>query len=178
MQINKADHGFELRIFDEIGGHGTYSDQVMNSLEGLNGDLVVRINSPGGDVFEGLAIMNALRRHPGRVTAVVEGLAASAASFIAVGGADRVVMRPHAEMMIHEAWGMAMGPSEDMKAMALQLDRTSGNLARIYAEKAGGSPGLWRDRMQAETWFSADEAVSFGLADEVQDARSVLRGGR
>lgn len=159
-----GDIGFEVRSAD-----------VIQQLAGVDGDVVVRVNSGGGDVYEGLAIMNALRAHPGEVLVIVEGLAASAASFIAVGGGTRVVCRPHAELMIHEAWAMADGNAADMTKAAGDLDRVSGNLASIYADRAGGDPDLWRQRMRAETWFSAEEALAAGLVDAVEDARAPVK---
>lgn len=159
-----GDIGFEVRSAD-----------VIQQLAGVDGDVVVRVNSGGGDVYEGLAIMNALRAHPGEVLVIVEGLAASAASFIAVGGGTRVVCRPHAELMIHEAWAMADGNAADMTKAAGDLDRVSGNLASIYADRAGGDPDVWRQRMRAETWFSAEEALAAGLVDAVEDARAPVK---
>ncbi|MGP9720957.1 head maturation protease, ClpP-related [Corynebacterium sp. AOP40-4SA-5] len=169
----------DLLIYGEIGWD-VQASSVVREIHDLDGaDLTLRVNSPGGDVYEGLAIMNALRSHKGTVTAVVEGLAASAASFIAVGGADRVVMRPTAEVMIHEAMSFVGGNAEDMTKAIADLDRISANLAGIYADKAGGDAGEWRERMKAETWFSAEEAVEAGLADVVEDGRTVeARHGR
>lgn len=162
----------ELLIYDEIGLWGIDAQWLVRDLMDIgNDDLTVRVNSPGGDVFEGIAIMNALRGHRGTVTAVVEGLAASAASIIAIGGADRLVMRPQAELMIHDAWGLAMGNAAEMDSMKDQLDRTSDSLAAVYADKAGGTVDDWRQAMRDETWMSADEAVTAGLADAVEDPR-------
>lgn len=159
-----GDIGFEVRSAD-----------IIQQLAGVDGDVVVRVNSGGGDVYEGLAIMNAMRAHPGEVLVIVEGLAASAASFIAVGGGTRVVCRPHAELMIHEAWAMADGNAADMTKAAGDLDRVSANLASIYADRAGGGPDVWRQRMQEETWFSAEEALAAGLVDAVEDARTPVK---
>ena len=156
-----GDIGFEVRSAD-----------VIQQLAGVDGDVVVRVSSGGGDVYEGLAIMNALRSHPGEVLVIVEGLAASAASFIAVGGGTRIVCRPNAELMIHEAWSMADGNAADMTKAAGDLDRISANLAGIYARRAGGTPEEWRARMREETWFSAEEALAAGLVDAVEDART------
>lgn len=164
----------EILIYGEIGGD-VVASSVVSELKGLDADeLIVRVNSPGGDVYEGLAIMNALRSHPATVTAVVEGLAASAASFIAVGGADRVVMRPTAELMIHEAMSFIGGNAAEMSRVVDDLDRISANLSTVYAERSGGDPAEWRERMKAETWFSAEEAVAAGLADAVEDGRAAV----
>ena len=161
----------ELLLFGEIGWENTAKDVVSQLDEFGDEDVTVRVNSPGGDVYEGLAIMNALRGHKGVVTAVIEGLAASAASFIAIGGADRVVCRPTAEIMIHEAWTFVDGNAEALQKTLTDLERISGNLAGIYAERTGGDPDHWRGLMRAETWFSADEALQVGLVDAVEDAR-------
>lgn len=164
----------EILIYGEIGGD-VVASSVVSELKGIEDDEVtLRINSPGGDVYEGLTIMNALRSHPATVTAVVEGLAASAASFIAVGGADRVVMRPTAELMIHEAMSFIGGNAAEMSRVVDDLDRISANLSTVYAERSGGDPAEWRERMRAETWFSAEEAVVAGLADAVEDGRAAV----
>lgn len=141
--------------------------ELIQSIENAEGDIELRINSVGGDVYEAYAVMEALREYPGEVTVIVVGAALSAASFIAVGGGDTVIMRPHAEMMIHDALSTAWGNSEDFKKLQSDLDRVSDNLAGIYAAKAGGEPEQWRDAMRQETWFTAQEAVAAGLADEV-----------
>ncbi|UYG15772.1 ATP-dependent Clp protease proteolytic subunit [Brachybacterium huguangmaarense] len=128
------------------------------------------INSPGGDVFDALAILNVIRRSDAKVVAHVDGIAASAASFIAM-GADEVVMGRNSELMIHDASGLCWGRAEDMQKMADDLGRISGNIASIYAEKTGGTVDEWRTAMLAETWYSADEAVTAGLADRVDRDR-------
>jgi ATP-dependent protease ClpP protease subunit len=156
----------EIMIYGIIGADVT-SQQITNQLAEVEGDVVVRINSRGGDVFDGLAILNALRGHDGQVTTIVDGLAASAASFIAMAGHD-VVMNRNSELMVHNGHAIAMGGAEDMRKLADSLERTNANIASIYAEKAGGTPEQWRAVMAAETWYSADEAVKAGLADRVE----------
>lgn len=161
----------EVFVYGKIGWDVDAS-QFVRELAGMEVEQVtVRVNSPGGDVYSGLAIMNALRSHPATVTAVVEGLAASAASFIAVGGADRVVMRKGSELMIHDAMSFVGGNAEEMQRAIEDLDRVSDNLAAIYADRAGGDATDWRELMRAETWYTADEAVAAGLADSVEDGR-------
>lgn len=130
--------------------------------------VTLRVNSPGGSVHEGIAIMNTLRGYPGRVTAVVDGLAASAASFLIIGGADHIVMNQHSEMMIHAPWMSLEGDGPTLVKAASDLERLGSTIAKIYAEKAGGTPEHWAALMAAETWFTADEAVTAGLADQVQ----------
>lgn len=157
-------------LYGEIGPDA--STKFVEKLNKITDDqITLRINSPGGDCFEGLAIMNALRAHPAQVTAVVESLAASAASFIAVGGADRVVMRPTAELMVHNALAMAVGNANEIDKLSGDLRRMSSKIATIYAERSGRDVGEWQSAMDAETWFTADEAVAAGLADAVEDGR-------
>lgn len=162
----------EVLLYGEIGWD-VEAKAFVEQLQAIDSQkITLRVNSPGGDVYDGLAIMNALRVFDGEVTAVVEGMAASAASFIVVGGADRVIMRPDAEMMIHDALTMTAGNAEELQRQVADLERISGKLAGIYAGKAGGDPETWRAAMRDETWFTADEAVACGLADAVEDGRA------
>lgn len=161
----------EILMYGTVGWEITAAETIAK-LADMTGDVTVRINSYGGDSFEGVAVMNALRHHDGQITAVIDGVAASAASVIAVGGADRLVMRPGSELMIHDAWTFADGNAADLTKVAGDLERTSQSMAEIYAGKGGGEPDEWRDMMRAETWFSAQEAVDAGLADAVEDGRT------
>lgn len=161
----------ELVLFGDVG-YEVQASRVVAELAEARGDVLVRINSYGGDIYEGLAIMNALRSHDGEVTARVEGVAASAASIVAIGGADRVEMTTGAELMVHLPWVDAPGNPDELRKTADDLDRTARSLAELYAEKAGGEPDVWLDMMRAETWFSAQEAVDAGVADAVVDARA------
>lgn len=160
---------------DSWGGPwGISAAEVAQALAGLPSgttDLTMRINSPGGEVFEAVAIMNLLRDHNARITARVDGIAASAASFLAV-SADETIMGANSELMIHDAWGLAIGNAEDMRGYAQLLDSTSDNIASVYDGKAGGGTAQWRDYMKAESWFGADEAVALGLADSVNTGKA------
>ncbi|MFR9870196.1 head maturation protease, ClpP-related [Corynebacterium striatum] len=141
---------------------------IMSQLADMTGDVTVRISSGGGDVYAGIDIMNALKNYDGgEVTVIVESLAASAASFIAVGGADRVLMRASSELMIHRAWTWAEGNADEVAKTLKDLERQDTKLANIYSAKAGGTVDDWLAAMSAETWYTADEAVAAGLADEV-----------
>lgn len=168
--VNEAgadDTPAQIYLYGEIGYYGVTAAMMIDQLRTITADQIeLRINSPGGDVFEGLAIFNALRFNSAKITGYVDGLAASAASFIAM-AADKLVMAETSEMMCHDAWGMCMGPADDMRQMADQLDRHSDMIAGIYHSKAGGGPVTWRNRMKAESWYNASEAVSVGLADEI-----------
>lgn len=164
---NRADAAAEVLLYDEIGAWGTSAADFAKELKDVKAsEITLRLNSPGGEVFDGLAIYAALKRHPAEITVHVDGLAASIASVIAMAG-DKVIIDRHAQMMIHEAHAIAVGNTKDMTAMARLLDEYSDNIASIYAERAGGDVAAWRDRMRGESWFSAKEAVTAGLADEV-----------
>lgn len=157
----------ELYIYDEIGYFGVTAADLVNELKGVTAKSInVRVNSPGGDVFDGIAILNALRQHPAAVNVVVDSLAASAASFIAMAG-DTVTMAPNSQMMIHAASGLTIGNAADMREMADLLDKMTTNIASIYAGRAGGKVEDWLAAMNTETWYSAEEAVAAGLADKV-----------
>lgn len=163
-----------LRLYEPIdswgGDWGTSAAEMASVLDQITAPRIrLHINSPGGEVYEAIAILNALRAHPARVTAVVDGLAASAASFIAA-GSDEVVMGRNTELMIHDAWGIGIGPAATMRDLADRLDHISDNIASIYAAKAGGTVEDFRAAMLAETWYSAEEAVAAGLADSVAAA--------
>lgn len=157
----------EIMLYDEVGGwFGATADRFIADLRDVTApNLRVRINSPGGSVFEGIAIANALRSHSANVTVQVDGIAASIASVIAMAG-DRVEMAPNTMMMIHDASGLCMGDAADMEEMAELLDLISDNIADAYAARAGGTRDQWRDRMRAETWYLPEDAVDAGLADE------------
>lgn len=165
-----GDSSAEIFIYGEIGYWGVEAEHFARQISDLDvDDLQVRINSPGGDAFDGIAISNALRAHKARVTVTVDGLAASAASIIAMGG-DRIIMNRGAEMMIHNASGYAYGPATIMDETATLLRKLDASLASVYAARAGGTAEKWRTIMDAETWFTAEEAVDAGLADEWVDA--------
>jgi ATP-dependent protease ClpP protease subunit len=166
----------ELRLYDPIdswgGEWGVSAKEFADSLAALpeeTTEIRLHVNSPGGEVWEGIAIANQLRNHRARVVAVVDGLAASAASVIAV-AADETVMGRNSQMMIHDAWGLCVGNRDDMHTTAARLDKISDNIASVYSDKAGGDVAAWRSAMLAETWYSAEEAVAQGLADRVEAA--------
>lgn len=161
-----------LHLYGVVGGFWgeIVASDVVREIDALDvAELHVYINSPGGDVYDGIAIRNALRRSSASIVVHVDGLAASAASFIAAAG-DTVIMGENAELMIHDAWTIALGNADELRVVADDLDRISDNIAAMYAEKAGGTANEWRALMKAETWYSASEAVTAGLADRVEGA--------
>lgn len=158
----------QIYIYDEIGYWGTSARAFAQTLAELDvDDIDLYLNSPGGDAFAGVAIYNALRRHKATVTVTVDGLAASAASIIAMAG-DEVVMSRGSELMIHNAWGYARGDAAVMRQMGTLLEKLSGDLAGIYEARAGSGTD-WVKAMSAETWYTASEAVAAGLADRTDD---------
>jgi HK97 family phage prohead protease len=169
-QAEDLDEPATVWIYDEVGGSfGVEAEQFARDLDEIQAkEILVRVNSPGGSVFDGIAIYNSLRQHPARIVVSVDSLAASIASVIAMAG-DEVRMHPGSQMMIHDALGIERGQAADMAKMSTFLDRQSDNIAGIYRRKAGGMNADWRDLMLAETWMFADETVEFGLADVVVD---------
>lgn len=167
--VNHDDGTPELQIYDEIGFWGVWADEFVAELKGITAPRIrLRINSPGGEVFEGLTIYNALLDHPAEIHVIVDALAASAASFIAQAG-DRVTMNRGAQMMIHDALGLCYGNAAEMETMRDLLDRVSSEIAGIYAARGGGELDAWRSRMRDETWMNGAEAVELGLADDVTE---------
>lgn len=161
-----------IYIYDEIGMWGVTASDFATELRGITAPTIeLHISSPGGDVFDGLAILNGIRQHSAHVDVIIDGIAASAASFIAMAG-DTIKMSPQAQMMIHDAFGLVIGNSRDMREMAEMLEKTSDNIAAVYAQRAGGTVEEWRSAMRAETWYSDQEAVDAGLADEVIGAKA------
>jgi ATP-dependent Clp endopeptidase proteolytic subunit ClpP len=165
---NAADSGVaEVLIYSEIGYYGVDAKSFAQAMAGVTAPkIVVRINSPGGDVFDGLAIFNTLKAHPAKVETVVDGLAASAASFIMLAG-DTVRMNENSIAMIHSAWALGIGNAADLRELAATLDKVDGQLANIYQKKSGKDLEEISAAMSAETWFTAEEAKDFGLIDAV-----------
>lgn len=167
----------DVYIYDEIGESwwgGISAKDFAAQIADLQVDQInLMLNSPGGAAWDGLAIMNALRRHKASVNVSVDGLAASAASIIAMAG-DHITMNRGSELMIHDASGYAGGNAQVMRDTAAVLDKLSDSYADVYAARAGGDRAHWREQMTAETWFTAEEAVLAGLADEWVDAPAAV----
>lgn len=146
---------------------GISAESVVKALAVMDGDVKVRINSPGGDVFGGQAMVNAIRAYDrGKVTAYIDGYAASAASSVAI-AADTVIMGEGSMFMIHKAWTIELGNADDFRNTAALLDKIDGNLINAYAEKTGKSAEDVKALMDSgDTWFNVQEALDFGLADE------------
>lgn len=171
-----ADAAAELMIYGRIGGGGWFDDGISASdvaavlRDAGPGPINVRLNSGGGDVFDGVAIHSLLARHPGTVTVYVDGLAASAASFIMLAG-DRIVSARNAMIMIHDGMtGTYGGPDTHQRSLDL-LHKVSDNIADMYAERAGEDAEHWRGVMRVNgedgTWYTGQEALGAGLVDEL-----------
>lgn len=161
----------DVYVYDVIGGwFGMTADDFVRDVASLDVDrITLHLNSPGGDAFEGVAIANVLRAHRAHVTVRVDGMAASAASVIAMAG-DEIVMGIGSQMMIHDAAGVAVGNAAEVERFLRRLDATSDSLASTYAARAGGTAEEWRAVMRAESWYTPEEAVAAGLADRVATA--------
>lgn len=163
----------KVYIYDVIGESwwsedATPAADFIKQLSNIKtGTIELHLNSPGGDIFDGVAIYNGLKSHPARVVVIVDSLAASAASFIAQAG-DEIIMTEAATMMIHDGSGAAYGFASDLRKTADILDKLSNTVANIYAGRSGQNQEFWRTLMLEETWYNAEEAVSAGLADKVQ----------
>lgn len=160
-----------LFLNGEISDETWYGDEVTpqlfkDELNADSGDITVWINSPGGDVFAAAQIYNMLRDYKGHVTVKIDGLAASAASVIAVAG-DTVLVSPVAMMMIHNPATLAMGNTKDMEAAIAMLNEVKESILNAYVDKTGLSRNKLSKMMDDETWFNAKKAVELGFADKV-----------
>ena len=168
--IRAESKGAEVVIYDEIGAYGVSAKGFLAELGALpdGTPLALRLNSPGGSVFDAVAIYNAIKRHSGTVTVWIDGIATSAASYIAMAG-DEVVMPENAFLMIHDPAGMVMGTATDMRAMAEALDKIKGSLLQGYAAKSGRPQEEIAPLMAAETWLDAKDARDLGFADRIAE---------
>lgn len=170
LDLSIKDGVGELTLYDAFDKFwGISADGVVKSLAGQElSKLIVRINSPGGDVFEGLAIYNFLKSRPYPVETINDGLAASIASVVLLAGGI-VKSSARALMMIHDPWMMTMGNAEQLRSDADLLDKTAAELRQIYQTKSGMSEADITAIMSADTWLSSEEALNAKLIDEVID---------
>lgn len=171
-----------ISIYDSIGenweGTGVTSKRISAALRSIGEkDVVVNINSPGGDFFEGVAIYNLLREHRGKVTVQVMGLAASAASVIAMAG-DEILMGDGSFLMIHNAWAVAIGNRHDMADAAKLLEPFDAAMASVYAARAGITTSEAARMMDDETWIGAAQAVDDGFADGLLDGTAATKDAK
>ncbi|WP_454669172.1 head maturation protease, ClpP-related [Achromobacter kerstersii] len=161
----------EIRIYGEIGFWGTTAEAFVAELDAAaagGADILVSLNSPGGDVFDAFAIYNALRRYAGRVTTRVDSVAASAASLIAMAG-DQLIMPENTQLMIHNAWIITGGTAEDLRTTAEMMDRIRDGVVAAYSRKSGLDSDKIIEMMDATTWMTALEAQAMGFCDLIED---------
>lgn len=163
-----------IEIFQEIGesiwGEGFTARRMSAALRsiGEDKDIVVSINSPGGDFFEGATIYNQLREHKGKVTVKVIGLAASAASIIAMAG-DEIQISDIGFIMIHDAWGLVMGNKNDMRKSAEVFDSFDSAIADVYAKRTKIEKNKIAKMMDNDTWLNASDSIEKGFADSIMN---------
>jgi len=155
----------DVFMYDEIGGWGMSAGDFIKDIRATKGHLTMHVNSPGGSIFEGLAIYNALVERD--VTMIVEGVAASMASAIVMAG-KKVIMHDNATMMIHKPWTQLCGTADDLKKAAGILDAMEAKLVDIYVTGTGLPATQVKDMMSAETWLDAKQALKLGFCDEIK----------
>ena len=158
-----------LSIYDEIGFWGVQAKDFISELSGITAKVVnVEINSPGGDAFAGLAIYNALKSSGKEIVVKVMGVAASAASLIAMAG-DKIIMPKNTFMMVHNPWSFAMGNADELRDTADTLDKIGASLQATYVSRTGQSEDKIKELLSKDTWLTADESLELGFATEVVD---------
>ena len=178
FQARSDSHG-ELFLYGDISDMTWYGDEItprtfkddLDSLGDIS-NLDIYINSGGGDVFAGQAIYSMLSRYPATKTVYVDGLAASIASVIAMAG-DKIVMPANSMMMIHNAWTVASGNKDQLRDIADALDKIDQVIGEVYQKRTGKTAEEIMDLMNAETWFTAAEAIENGFADEVEEGKQI-----
>lgn len=171
---NAATDEATIYLYDVIDNwYGIDSQSFIKELNNIqSGTIHLRINSPGGDVFDARAIQTALKQHKAKVVAHIDGLAASAATYIAL-GADEVRMSEGAFFMIHKGWTLALGNADEFRKTADLLDKVDDSIANDYAAKTGIEHAELIQLMAAETWFTATEALDKGFVDSIFDGENV-----
>lgn len=167
FEVFDKDTVTEIELYDEIGFWGVSAGDFKNILKTVkSGTINLKINSPGGDVFDGIAIFNDLLDHPAKINVHITGYAASAASIVAMAG-DTVTMAENAFFMIHRAWTIGIGNTFDMAKTADFLSKIDDSLIKTYTARTSLTVDAITDFMDAETWFNAEEAESNGFIDGV-----------
>ena len=170
---SKASKVIDVYIFDEIGMGGVNAQGFIEEIKSFkDSPMNLHINCVGGDVFDGMAIFNIIKKRTAKTTVYIEGIAASMGSVIAL-AADSVVMAENSLFMIHNAWGGAMGEAKEMKKTAKLLDKISGEIADIYVKKTKLPYDKVKEMMDEETWLNAEEALELGFIDSISDAIKV-----
>lgn len=165
-----AEQPATLSIYDEIGFWGVQAKDFIEGLRAVASKSInVEINSPGGDVFAGLAIYNALKSSGKEIVVKVMGVAASAASLVAMAG-DKIVMPKNTFMMVHNPWSFASGNADELRDTADTLDKIGASLQATYVARTGQTEDKIKELLAKDTWLTADESLALGFATEVTDA--------
>jgi ATP-dependent protease ClpP protease subunit len=174
IKAKASDEIAEIYIYDQIGqdwlGEGISAKQFVTDLKGIKSSQInLRINSPGGEVFDGIAISNALIRHPAKISVDIDGIAGSIATVIALAG-DTIRMAENGQFFIHNPWGGVIGTAQDMLKMADGLNKARGSLLDTYMHHTSASRREISNMMDEETWFTAAEAQAIGFVHEITPA--------
>lgn len=161
----------EVMIYDQIGmdwwGDGLSARDFREQFNAIKADEInLHINSPGGSIYEGLAIYNTIKSHPAKINGYVDGIAASISSVLLM-AADTIIMPENADLLVHKPWSGIVGNSDDMRNEADELDRMEDQIAKIYSDRTGINSKEISRMMSSETWISGNDAVEMGFADEV-----------
>lgn len=180
FRIVAGSESADVFVYGDIGGgwfDGVTAKEFADELKTVKSqDVNVRINSFGGDVFAGLAIYNQLRSHKGAVHVHVDGIAASAASIVAMAG-ETITMHEGTQMMVHNPWAFVAGGAEDMRKMADRLERTTAEMVGVYSRKTGIDSETVASIMAEETWYTAEDAVAAGFATHMDESLAVAACG-
>ena len=173
IQSQASAESVDVYLFNEIGMWGVTAQDFIKDIKEYKGQpMDLHVNCVGGDVFDGMAIYNVLKKRTQKTTVYVEGIAASMGGIIALAG-DEVIMSENSLYMIHNAWGGTMGEASDMRKYANILEKLSNESADIYSKKTGLPIEQVKDMMNEETWMNAEEALGFGFIDSISDAVKV-----
>jgi len=166
---NATDKEATIYIYDEIGWFGIMAETFVKDLNDIKAETIhIRLNTPGGNVFDGTAIANSIKQLKAKTIIHIDGLAASIGSIIALSG-DETLMAENAFFMFHEAWSLAIGNAENMREEADLLDKIDGVLANTYAKKTGKKIDEIKELMKAETWLTAEEALEMRMIDAIEE---------
>lgn len=167
---NKTDKEATIYIYDEIGWFGVEASDFVKDLDDIKAEIThIRLNTPGGNVFQGIAIANAIKQHKSKTIIHIDGLAASIGSIIAIAG-DEIRMAENAFFMFHEAWTIVIGNAEGLREEAELLDKIDGVLAKDYAKQTGEKEDKIKELMAGgETWLTAEEALDMGMIDSIEE---------
>ncbi|MFW2541525.1 head maturation protease, ClpP-related [Primorskyibacter sp. 2E107] len=169
VRAMEADGEVEVLVYDQIGYWGITAEEFVREIKQISASTIhLRIDTPGGDVFMARAMKTALEQHPARVISHVDGLAASAGSYLMLAG-DEIEIAKGAFVMIHNAWMITMGDTRDHALSAEMLDKVDGSIRADYATKTGKSAEDFRQLMNDETWLDAEEALAMGLVDRIYE---------